>query len=191
LIYVVQPGDTISTIAERFDVAVQAILDANNITDADLIREGDQLIIPVGPVAAPTSVPGTPTQPANYGAVMLLLPLDGSSFTGNGKNILLQWLSSGILRSEEAYRVTVNQVGGNLRYGPIYIKATALHVPGDLFPDSNDDNRTFEWNVSIVRQTGVGSDGNPVYSIISPQVTRRFVWLPVVPSPTLTPAPTP
>jgi LysM repeat protein len=46
--YAVQQGDTLRSIAEQFDVSVQAILDANNLTpaQADALRIGQELVIP-------------------------------------------------------------------------------------------------------------------------------------------------
>lgn len=44
--YLVQAGDTLSAIAESFGITVRDIMDANNITDADLINIGQQLRIP-------------------------------------------------------------------------------------------------------------------------------------------------
>lgn len=43
--YVVQPGDTIGTIAERFGVSVTTILWENNLTERSYIRPGDKLTI--------------------------------------------------------------------------------------------------------------------------------------------------
>jgi LysM repeat protein len=46
--YVVQRGDTLRSIAEQFNVSVQALLDANNLTpqQADALRIGQELVIP-------------------------------------------------------------------------------------------------------------------------------------------------
>ena len=44
--YIVQTGDTLSTIAAKFGVTMQALIDANGITDARVIRVGTRLIIP-------------------------------------------------------------------------------------------------------------------------------------------------
>jgi LysM repeat protein len=46
--YTVQPGDTLRSIAEQFNVSVQALIDANNLTpeQADSLRVGQELIIP-------------------------------------------------------------------------------------------------------------------------------------------------
>ncbi len=44
--YIVEPGDTLSVIAEQFQVTVEALSQANNITNVDSIRPGQELIIP-------------------------------------------------------------------------------------------------------------------------------------------------
>ena len=47
VIYIVEPGDNLSSIADMFDVSVDAILDANpDITDPNQIFVGQQIIIP-------------------------------------------------------------------------------------------------------------------------------------------------
>jgi murein DD-endopeptidase MepM/ murein hydrolase activator NlpD len=45
-IYIVQPGDSLSTIAARFNVSLDALMEANGITDPNLLSAGQQLIIP-------------------------------------------------------------------------------------------------------------------------------------------------
>jgi len=46
--YVVKAGDTLRGIAEQFNVSVQALIDANNLTpqQADALRVGQELVIP-------------------------------------------------------------------------------------------------------------------------------------------------
>lgn len=44
--YVVEAGDTLSVIAERFGVSIEALSQANSITDVNTIRPGQELIIP-------------------------------------------------------------------------------------------------------------------------------------------------
>jgi murein DD-endopeptidase MepM/ murein hydrolase activator NlpD len=56
--YVVQAGDTLSGIASRFGVSVQAIMDANGISSA-IINIGTQLIIPAA--GGSVSPPPNPT----------------------------------------------------------------------------------------------------------------------------------
>jgi LysM domain len=54
-IYVVQAGDTMSRIANRFHVPLQTLIDANKtiIPDPNTIKIGDQLIIPTSPATSP------------------------------------------------------------------------------------------------------------------------------------------
>jgi LysM repeat protein len=54
-VYVVQPGETLSQIAIRFGVSVQAIVAANGLANPNLIRVGQSLIIP-----APGTTPAAP-----------------------------------------------------------------------------------------------------------------------------------
>jgi LysM repeat protein len=53
--YVVEPGDTLSLIAEKFAVSVSDLMIANGLTNQDFIQAGQELIIPVGGLATPTS----------------------------------------------------------------------------------------------------------------------------------------
>ncbi|MCL5074636.1 MAG: LysM peptidoglycan-binding domain-containing protein [Chloroflexi bacterium] len=48
-IYVVQSGDTLSSIAQKYKVTVGAIVKANQIENADRIQPGQKLIIPTEP----------------------------------------------------------------------------------------------------------------------------------------------
>jgi murein DD-endopeptidase MepM/ murein hydrolase activator NlpD len=59
-VYVVQPGDTLYSIAQRFDTTVEAIVAANDILDPSLINVGQKLIIPT---AQPELVPSQAAAP--------------------------------------------------------------------------------------------------------------------------------
>ena len=61
--YVVQPGDNLTKIAARFGTTVQAIAQANNIVNVNLIYVGQVLVIP-GAGPAPTAAPGVTPPPA-------------------------------------------------------------------------------------------------------------------------------
>lgn len=47
--HVVQRGETLSSIAKRYDIAVRVLAAANQLRDADLVRRGQKLIIPDPP----------------------------------------------------------------------------------------------------------------------------------------------
>jgi LysM repeat protein len=48
LLYVVQPGDTLGKIAERFSVTIVAIVERNGLSSPDDIQAGQSLEIPEG-----------------------------------------------------------------------------------------------------------------------------------------------
>ncbi len=59
--YTIQEGDTLGGIALVFDVALEDLLLANNLSEDDIINSGMVLIIPQGEVVTPTPVTPTPT----------------------------------------------------------------------------------------------------------------------------------
>ncbi len=63
-VYVVQPGDTLSSIARQFDVSVESLMAANGLSDPNVLSVGQTLIIPVAVESgtSPTeALPPTPT----------------------------------------------------------------------------------------------------------------------------------
>lgn len=69
ILYVVQPGDSLTSIALRFRVSLEELMRANGITDPDYISVGQKLLIPAGtsPIvtraSAPTHTPAAPPTP--------------------------------------------------------------------------------------------------------------------------------
>jgi uncharacterized protein YkwD len=64
-IYIVQPGEALSSIAARFGVKMADLVRINKLADASAIRIGQKLVIPAttfAPAQAPTQAP-TPPQP--------------------------------------------------------------------------------------------------------------------------------
>jgi len=70
--YVVQPGDTLSRIAARFNTSVATLAVNNGILNPNLIRVGQQLVVPAmgsggaDPDQPPTAVPVQPLPPQVY-----------------------------------------------------------------------------------------------------------------------------
>jgi|FLYN01.1.fsa_nt_gi LysM repeat protein len=63
-VYVVQPGDTMFRIANRFNTTVAALAQLNGIVNPNIIRVGQRLIVPVpGGNQPATPVPPSPTLP--------------------------------------------------------------------------------------------------------------------------------
>jgi LysM repeat protein len=56
--HVVEGGDTLNRIAQRYGVTIDAIMQANSFTDRNrILRIGERLIIPDAPAASPVPVP--------------------------------------------------------------------------------------------------------------------------------------
>ena len=100
--HTVQAGESLSSIADRYEVSMQEIMDANGLLDANFIQEGQELLIPedgiviVEPTpesatATPIGAPPTPipTEPLGSGEAELII----SSINGVGdiaaENILI------------------------------------------------------------------------------------------------------
>jgi LysM repeat protein len=54
VVHTVQAGDTLNRISQQYDVSVEDIMAANNLTDPNVIGVGDSLTIPVGGLPTPT-----------------------------------------------------------------------------------------------------------------------------------------
>ncbi len=55
--YTVQPGDTLLAIARAYGVTLEALMEANGITDPNLLHVGQTLVIPTGPLPTATASP--------------------------------------------------------------------------------------------------------------------------------------
>lgn len=65
--YVIQAGDTLTSIAARFGTTVQAVATQNHVMNVHRIRAGDRLVIagrPVAPSAAAPATAGAPVAPS-------------------------------------------------------------------------------------------------------------------------------
>ncbi len=71
--YDVQQGDTLTSIAQRFNITVAALMKANNITNADKVEAGQTLTIPAAHAASLTIAPATGPQGQEF-----QLKLDGA-----------------------------------------------------------------------------------------------------------------
>lgn len=61
--YIVKPGDTLSSIAANYNISTAALMQANGITNPNILTVGQPLTIPpadITPAPAPFSTPATP-----------------------------------------------------------------------------------------------------------------------------------
>jgi len=123
--YIVRAGDTLSQIAARFNTTVAAIVEANNLTNPNLIFVGQVLLIPVSegtpqtpdecpppqpspprpPTPSPPPTPPTPTPPSTtrptvtrtFDGVEYTLSLNKSVYKV-GEQIVIRFKKKNILR---------------------------------------------------------------------------------------------
>jgi len=183
--YTVEANDTLSRIADLYDVEMAAIKEWNGMV-SEIVYEGQVLNVPLCrrfPTPGPTP---TATSPPPYPSSNLLLPLDGAAFSLADDSVVLQWASVGQLRDNEVYQITVLDVtegSGSVRLVD-YIRDTKFIVPSTFRP-AEAIPHVMRWTVSTVRQTGTASGGRPIYqSAGSPSIERVFTWSGASPEPT-------
>jgi lysozyme len=178
VIHEVQSGETLSSIADKYDTTVAVILTINNLSSPDLIYVGQQLVVPLmPPTATPTSTPtptpsSTPSPP--YPAPQLLAPADGAIFAGGDTVILLTWASVGILRDNQVYLVELERPDGSAP-AAFTTQATSWRVPADLHPTGQQP--TLTWQVTVMQRLNPASPEPPEWKPLSPPTeARRFEW---------------
>lgn len=176
--YIVEEGDTLSTIAARYGTSVEALREANGLT-SDFLRIGDELRIPVteantflltatptrpAPVTpvAPQPPPPVGTATTAYAAPELVAPEDGTS---TSVPVTLRWSWNGTLGPDEYFDVRLWQAG-QPHYGIAWTKAPEFVL--------NDTSRqgTYFWSVAVVR----GQNGKWVADL-SPEAPARQLTL--------------
>jgi LysM repeat protein len=172
--YTVQANDTLSTIANSYNVSMSAIKEWNGLS-TDNVFTDTKLIIPLCMRAATPGPSPTPTTPPPYPAPNLLLPANGDMFTLSADAVTLQWASVGGLRDNERYQVIVEVLtGGSGHKLTDYVTDTKFIVPGTFRPQ---ENSIIMWWVVTVRQTGTDDQGNPIWSTAGAASEMRvFGW---------------
>lgn len=190
-IYMVQvrTNDTLETIAQRLGTSVEAIIRSNDwVENADtIIRPGDRLVVPVGTVlptltpvteVPPTATPVptfTPTPGPRWTAPNLLGPQDSVSF--EGEDVLLQWLSVGLLDPDEVYVVRVVPDGRRRQVLTAAVVGTSFRVPMDWLAQQARLGNRFRWTVQVARK--VPNEARPegvLQATSSLSEARSFVW---------------
>lgn len=175
--YVVQANDTLSSIANTYNVTMATVREYNGLP-SDTVYEGQNLIIPLclrRPTAGPTP---TPTQLPPYPGPNLLLPADGASFTSAADTITLQWAAAGALEANEAYAVTITDLTSDEQLTVTeYVRDTSLIVPASYVPTDGKPH-IFRWSVYIVRQIGGDEENGENWEIAGDSSDERvFAWV--------------
>jgi LysM repeat protein len=187
--YVVQENDTLSSIANAYNVPMAVIQEYNGLKP-ETVFSGMTLVIPLCQ-QFPTPGPSpTPTLPPPYPAPNLLLPNDGERFIQASDPVTLQWASVGTLLENEAYAVTlVDFTDGQERRMVEYVNDTKFIVPTS-FRSTDASPHMYRWWVVPSRQAGTDDDGNPIWEASGANSNQRvFMWSGAAPAPGVTPTP--
>lgn len=174
--YTVQANDTLSSIANTYNVNMATIREYNGLL-SDTVFEGQNLIIPLclrRPTPGPTP---TPTQLPPYPGPNLLLPSDGASFTSAADTITLQWAAVGALETNEAYAVTITDLTSEDQWTVTeYVRDTTFIVPATFVPTDGRPH-VFRWSVYIVRQIGGDEENGENWEVAGDRSDDRvFAW---------------
>ncbi|MDO9546268.1 MAG: LysM peptidoglycan-binding domain-containing protein [Pelolinea sp.] len=176
--YRVGENDTLSGIAANYAVSVETLKTYNGITSNN-IYSGQIIVIPrcdqfLIPTAGPTP---TPTLPPPYPPSNLLLPADGSVFSGTSETVTLQWAAIGGLLESELYAVTIEDLTeGQGKKLVDYTSDTKYNIPTTFRPRENAPH-VIRWWVQPVRQSGTTDDGDTIWVPAGSQSTPRvFAW---------------
>jgi len=187
--YEVASSDTLSAIADMYDVSMTTIKEYNSLP-SDTVYEGQTLVIPLclrEPTAGPTA---TPTTPPPYPAPNLLLPADGASFTNGTSTIALQWAAVGELEANEAYAVTIIDLTSDTKLTEtFYVIDTSYILPSSFAPNDGRPH-VFRWYVFVARQLGSDEDESGNWEAAGNLSEERvFSWFGVISDQGTTPTP--
>lgn len=185
IVYIVQPGDTISSLALKFDVAGADIIAANQIQNPDFLVAGVELSIPVGglppatsaltPIPAASETP-LPFEPPSVNLTATALSPDGG--TGG--------VSPGTTPIASGLRMEISEIRG---VGDAEQELVTVTNAGDELADlegwtlSDAEGNTYVfpnyrlWPAGTVTvHTGIGLDGDPMSSLFWGRLEP--VWAP-------------
>lgn len=118
----------------------------------------------------------TPTPP--YSAPRLIGPENQVEFRGGDAWIQLSWSSVGALVEDQWYAVSLRfMADGVVHYSGTWTKETNWIVPSALYTKAGQSERAFQWDVTVMKQTGTKEDGGREGVALSPpSETRIFFW---------------
>lgn len=181
ILHVVQAGETALGIAEMYPgITLQLLEQANGGEDLSNLQVNQVLQIPcVDPTPTPTPTlnpNASPTPVPKYAAPALLSPPDGATLTD--PMVPLQWTAVSLLREDEVYVVRLRRLDEDMLVESFYVRATLLRLGEEYAPSPDDPLCEYSWEVTVVREVGTSTNGEPRYTAASyPSGRRTFRWL--------------
>jgi len=166
--HTVQEGDTLGFIALSYEVSLEDLLAANNLTEDAIIQPGQVLVIPQGEILTPTPVTPTPVPPTPTLATPTSFPTATPTPPGPVEVRIQEVLAPGELAREGVVIVnrgrtvnlqgwTMGAAGGDAVY--VFPRLTlAQEVPVTVYTINGDDSpqdlywgqATAQWGVTGV-----------------------------------------
>ncbi len=153
--YIVQPNNTLYSLARHFNVATDTLQRANCLTSY-AIYVGQELYVPAG-VPTPTT--------RHYPAPVLIAPDDDARFA-TGERVTVRWTWDGELGPDEYFDVRLWQEGAP-HYGVGWSREEMYGVVGE-------PNVTYYWSIAVIR----GQDGRMLEQLSPQSPPRRLSWGP-------------
>lgn len=179
-VYIIQPGDSLLSIAQDFHASLDAIMKANHIEDEGLIRAGESLVVPlpVIPTPSPTSLPTSTSTPGpRYRAPAPLSPPNEQYFWSDTEPVLLNWTSVGILGTDDWYVVALKYTcGGQETVQFAWTRSSGWRVPPGVCQVETTRHQLFRWRVQIFHSQNVNIDPKGLRPASPPSAERTFFW---------------
>jgi LysM repeat protein len=182
VVYEIQAGDVLSTIAKQFDVSMNAIIEENALEDPERLSIGQELRIPLGtptpPPTATTLPTPTPTSGPPLPAPILLGPVQGETITD--PSALLNWSSVAILGVEEWYLVQLwnGEAPDGIFVAEEWTQTTSWRAPADIWQAEGVESPLFYWSVIVAhRLKGENDAGWSWEALSSESEVRSFTWI--------------
>lgn len=158
----VQSGETIAYIAWKYNTRLDAVLQANGLTEQSFIQPGQQIYVPIlvtlTPTLTPTGGPGSTATPVpTLSPPSLLAPADGETIP-RGDAVILQWVTTNSLSAGQYYMVIVRNMGTEQEHRAT-THSNSYRLPDGLQPGLGQSAQ-FEWRAVVV--SGADTTAQPV-----------------------------
>lgn len=181
VLYYVQTGDTLGTIAKAYSTTVESLMSLNSMKNTS-IRAGQPISVPVGASWIPTLTPTVYIQPTEtltpeyaYGAPMLLAPGQDATVKGT---VNFQWTAVGVLSADEYYVLSLRYPDGDDEITRSFNAGQSTVYRLDT-PSADNGATEFTWYVIAVRASGCGPASPAAVqpcAVSPPSERRTFTW---------------
>jgi len=192
--YTIKDGDTVISIATLFGSTVQDILAVNGLSENDIIRPGDTLVVPVedipddvleagdGAETAPveaSEVPENSGDGGEEGAIYIEPRLTGPANRAvipREDPVLLRWVSVDLLAPNEWYVLQIYPTEGAVQPVPtVWTKGTSHRLDAELAPPEGR-SASYAWQVSVARVLPQPDGSRQLEAASPPSLVRTFTW---------------